>query len=193
MGGLQPRNPDPLPDYVPMVRLPEHLDPNMENMNKANFQLNPDKCTSPCLANTGKGAIYNLEPPVKRAPDLTTYHMADLRPDLLARFPERGTLVPGRNPSETAKSYQGKPFPPRVAQSTWKAEDALMDINKEYEELATAPLMTTDPLEVAQFNYQTTQQGTFVDPSQGCEVGHPSIPNPRDRLRGGYKPRMDTV
>merc|ERR1711998_132630 len=31
---LQPRNPDPLPDYVPMVRLPDHLDPNMDTMSK---------------------------------------------------------------------------------------------------------------------------------------------------------------
>merc|ERR1711968_181588 len=162
-------------------------------MSKTAFQRNVDKPINPCLANTSGGAIYNLEPPVKRAPDMSTYHTADLRPDLLARFPERGSLDPGNRISETIESYTGKPFPPRIAQSTWKAEDSLMDINREYEELATAPLMTTDPLSVAQFNYQTTQQGTFVDPSRGVEVGHPHCPEPRDRLRGGYHPRMDTV
>jgi len=189
---LKPRRPEPLPEYVPMVRLPEHLDPSMQTMSVSAHRRNPDKPINPCPANTSGGAIYNLEAPVKRAPDLNTYHMADLRPDLLSRFPERGTLIPGRNPSETKEAYQGKCFPPRIAQSTWKAEDSLMDITKEYEELATAPLMTTDPLEVAQFNYQTTTKGTYVHPSRGVEVGFPTIPDPRDRMRGGYHPKMDT-
>lgn len=160
-------------------------------MSKIAHEPNCDKVTNPCLANTSGGAIYNLEPPVKRAPDMNTYHMADLRPDLIARFPDRGGLDPGNRITETKEQFAGKAFPPRIAQSTWKAEDALMDITKEYEELATAPLMTTDPLEVAQFNYQTTTKGAFVDPSLGVEVGTSPIPEPRDRLRGGYHPKMN--
>lgn len=188
---MQPRRPENLPEYTPMVRLPDHLDPSIDVMSKTAFQRNVDKPINPCLANTSGGAIYNLEPPVKRAPDMNTYHTADLRPDLLARFPERGSLDPGNRISETIESYTGKPFPPRIAQSTWKAEDSLMDITKEYEELATAPLMTTDPLDVAQFNYQTTSKGAWVDPSLGVEVGTATIPEPRDRLRGGYHPKMN--
>merc|ERR1711871_1431656 len=191
--GLKPRRPEPLPEYVPMVRLPDHLDPNLSTMTKTSMQLNTTKPINPCLANTSGGAIYNLEAPVKRAPDLTSYHTAELRPDLLARFPERGGLDPGVRISETKEQYTGKPFPPRIAQSTWKAEDSLMDITREYEELANAPLMTTDPLEVSQFNYQTTSKGTYVDPTCGVEVGTPAVPKPADRLRGGFRPRMDTT
>jgi len=190
---LKPRQPEPLPEYVPMVRLPDHLDPSLATMSKAAHELNLDKPTSPCLANTSGGAIYNLEPPVKRAPDLRTYHQADLRPDLLARFPERGGLDPGARISETKEQYTGKPFPPRVAQSTWKAEDTLADITKEYEELIAAPLMTTDPLDVGHYNYQSTTKAAYVHPSLGVEVGTAVIPPPRDRLRGGYHPRMDAT
>jgi len=190
---LEPRVPEALPEYVPMVRLPDHLDPSLASMAKEAFKPNSDKVTNPNLANTSGGAIYNLEAPVKRPPDMGTYHMADLRPDLLARFPERGGLEPGNRVTETKEQFNGKPFPPRVAQSTWKAEDTLSQITKEYVELATAPLMTTDPLQVAQFNYQTTMKATFVDPSRGVEVGPAFIPPPRDRQRGGYKPKMDRV
>jgi len=190
---LKPRQPEPLPEYVPMVRLPDHLDPSLSTMSQAAHELNLDKPTSPCLANTSGGAIYNLEPPVKRAPDLRTYHQADLRPDLLARFPERGGLDPGARISETKEQYTGKPFPPRVAQSTWKAEDTLADITKEYEELVAAPLMTTDPLEVGHYNYQSTTKSAYVHPSLGVEVGTAVIPPPRDRLRGGYHPKMDAT
>lgn len=187
------RQPEPLPDYVPMVRLPDHLDPSLETMSKAAFTLSDMKVTNPCLANTAGGAIYNPEPPVKRAPELGSYAMADLRPDLLARFPERGSLDPGHRLSETKESYTGRPFPPRVAQSTHKAEDALQDITREYEELATAPLMTTDPLEIAEYNYQSTTKGTYVHPTLGVEVGTAVIPPPRDRMRGGFKPKMDNT
>lgn len=190
---LEPRIPEPLPEYVPMVRLPDHLDPSLASMAKEAFKPNCDKVTNPNIANTCGGAIYNLEAPVKKAPDMATYHMADLRPDLLARFPERGGLEPGNRVTETKEKFNGKPFPPRVAQSTWKAEDGLSQITKEYEELANAPLMTTDPLEVAQFNYQTTMKSTFVDPSRGVAVGPAIIPPPRDRTRGGYKPKMDQI
>lgn len=189
--GLQPRRPDPLPEYVPMVRLPDHLDPDMKFMSRTCVQLNDQKPINECLANTSGGAIYNLEAPVKRAPDLNTFHSADLRPDLLARFPERGGLDPGNRMSETKEQYRGAPFPPRIAQSTWKAEDSLNQITNEYEELANAPLMTTDPLNVAPYNYQTTTRGTYVDPSCGVEVGTPAIPMPADRMRGGYHPKME--
>jgi len=162
-------------------------------MSREAFKPNPDKVTNPCLANTSGGAIYNLEAPVKRPPDMATYHMAGLRPDLLARFPERGGLEPGNRVTETKEQYTGKPWPARIAQSTWKAEDNLMQITKEYEELQTAPLMTTDPLEVAQYNYQTTTKATFVHPSLGVEVGTAVCPPPRDRMRGGYHPKMNAT
>ena len=68
-----------------------------------------------------------------------------------------------------------------------------MQITKEYEELQTAPLMTTDPLEVAQYNYQTTTKATFVHPSLGVEVGTAVCPPPRDRMRGGYHPKMNAT
>jgi hypothetical protein len=102
-------------------------------------------------------------------------------------------LDPGARISETKEQYTGKPFPPRVAQSTWKAEDTLADITKEYEELVAAPLMTTDPLEVGHYNYQSTTKSAYVHPSLGVEVGTAVIPPPRDRLRGGYHPKMDAT
>jgi len=193
--GLKPRRPELLPEYVPMVRLPDHLDPSMAQMSQAALEPNGQKPINECLANTSGGAIYNLEAPVKRAPELSTYHMADLRPDLLARFPERGGLDPGNRISEAKEHYTGKPFPPRIAQSTWKAENTLADITREYEELATAPLMTTDPLEIQQFNYQSTTKGTHVHPSLGNPetVGVAHIPQPRDRHRGGFRPKMDNT
>merc|ERR1711988_481642 len=40
---LKPRQPEPLPEYVPMVRLPDHLDPSMETMSKEAFSPNKDK------------------------------------------------------------------------------------------------------------------------------------------------------
>jgi len=190
---MKPRRPEALPQYVPMVRLPGHLDPSINTMSRTSLELNTTKPINPCLANTAGGAIYNLEAPVKRAPDLNTYHTAELRPDLAARFPDRGGLDPGARLSETKEQYRGKPFPPRIAQSTWKAEDSLSDITQEYEELANAPLMTTDPLSVAQYNYQTTSKGTYVNPAYGVEVGTPAIPQPADRLRGGFRPKMNTT
>lgn len=189
---LKPRRPEPMPEYVPMVRKPDHLDPCLSTMSQKAFMMHPGKVTSPCLASK-VGPIYSTDVPVKRAPDMNTYHMADLRPDLLARFPDRGGLDPGNRVSETSEQYGGKPFPPRVANSTIKAENSLADITREYEELATAPLVTTDPLEVAQFAYESTTKSVYVHPSKGIEVGTAVIPPPRDRMRGGFRPGMDTV
>merc|ERR1711935_660820 len=79
------------------------------------------------------------------SPNRATYCAADLRPDLVARFPERGALDPANRTTVCQDTYSGQSFAPRVAQSTWKSEDSLRQITNEYDELATAPLVTTTP------------------------------------------------
>jgi len=190
---MRPRRAEELEEYNPRIRLPPHLDPDPAKIASLSFDSNQGdhNINSPNRANRGQGCIYNREKPVRRAPEFGTYCAADLRPDLLARFPERGSLDPANRSTESHASYTGKPFAPRVAQSTWKAEDSLRQISSEYEELATAPLVTTDPSGM----YDTSTASVYKPPTLGhfVEVGPAKIPGPRDRYRGGFSPSMQAT
>merc|ERR1711998_271623 len=135
--------------------------------------------------------LGDYTPTVRLPPHMAPFCAASLRPDLVARFPERGALDPVNRTTENHDAYTGRPFAPRVAQSTWKSEDAMAQITAEYGELAGAPLVTTDPTG----GYETLQQATYKRPDLAhfVEVGTAKIPAPRDRFRGGYSASMDAT
>jgi len=187
----KPRRTEELSAYSPSIRLPPHQDPSFSAMAHSQFnsKIGDHNINSPNRANCGQGTVYNREKPIRRAPEMSTYCAADLRPDLVARFPERGSLDPANRTTCTQDAYGGKPFAPRVAQSTWKSEDALRRITSEYDELAGAPLVTTEPSS----GYATSSGDVYKQPDMQhfVEVGTAAIPAPRDRFRGGYSQSMN--
>lgn len=189
----KPRRVEELAAYTPTIRFPPHQDPSFNTMAQLQFTSNvgDHNINSPNRANRGQGTIYNREKPIRRAPDMATYCAADLRPDLVARFPERGALDPANRTTVCQDTYSGKPFAPRVAQSTWKSEDSLRQITNEYDELATAPLVTTTPAG----GFATSNGQVYKQPDMPhfVEVGTAAIPAPRDRFRGGYSTSMNAT
>eukprot|EP00658_Telonema_sp_P-2_P085447 TRINITY_DN9742_c0_g1_i6.p1 TRINITY_DN9742_c0_g1~~TRINITY_DN9742_c0_g1_i6.p1 ORF type:complete len:342 (-),score=79.34 TRINITY_DN9742_c0_g1_i6:359-1384(-) len=130
----QLRRADELPEYTPTTRLPQHLDPNPNAIAEVSFGSNigDHNMNSPNRANCGHGAIYNRERVIPKAPEFGSYCVAELRPELCARFPGRGGLDPGKRSSETHDQFAGQSLAPRVAQSTFKSQDCLQHMTNEY-------------------------------------------------------------